>query len=171
MALTQVKQSELQQWIDKFKKTVYPSVKFLKEPIDESGEEVKAPEQNPETEGFENTMQLYNGNSGIDASWYGKILLEEDNYVYFELSLTKKPFIKAVMSLDESNADIIKNLYLFYGDWKDYWSQTLSGNSPASGNSADMVSEIRKNRTSKFIIENYSERMRKLAGVREKKRL
>ena len=164
----QIKQSEIQQWESKFKKEVYPSVKFLKEPIGENGEEIKAPEENPETHGFESTMQLYAGESGIDASWYGKILLEGDNFIYFELSLTKKPFIKAVFTIDENTSDIIKNLYLYYGDWKQYWSETLSGGVGVSGNSADMVSEIRKNRTSKFIIENYSERMRKLAGVKGK---
>ena len=155
MAITQIKQSELQVWEDKFKKEVYPVVKFLKEPIGENGEEKTAPTENPETEQSQTTMQLYAGESGIDASWYGKILLEDDNFIYFELSLTKKPFIKAIMSLDESTADIVKNLYLYYGDWKQYWLQSLSGAGASTGNSADMVNEIRNNRTSKFIISNY----------------
>lgn len=170
MAITQIKQSELKMWEDKFKKDVFPAVKFFKDPIGENGEEKPAPTENPETEQPQTTMQLYAGDSGIDASWYGKILLEDDNFIYFELSLTKKPFVKAVMSLDENTADIMKNLYLYYGDWKTFWSQTLSGAGASSGNSADMVSEIRKNRTSKFIINNYSERMTKLAGLQGKKK-
>ena len=168
---TQIQQSELKTWEDKFKKEVFPAVKFLKDPIGENGEEKVAPTENPETENPQTTMQLYQGESCIDASWYGKILLEGDNFIYFELALTKKPFIRAVMSVDENTADIIKNLYLYYGDWKQYWSNVLSGaGAPASGNSADMVSEIRKNRTSAFIINNYKERMNILAGLNPKRK-
>jgi len=152
MPVTQIKQSELATWENKFKQNVFPSVQFFKEPL-EGGKEVQAT--------GETTMQLYAGESGIDASWYGKILLEEDNFIYFELSLQKPPFIKAQMVINEQTADIVKNLYLYYTDWKQYWLGALSG----SGNSADMVSEIRQNRSSKFIIENYSQRMKKLAGL------
>ena len=91
-----------------------------------------------------------------------KILLEDDNFIYFELSLSKSPFVKATLSLDDQTSDIMKNLYLYFIDWKQYWLEALSG---AGG---DMVNEIRNNRSSKFIIENYSERMRKLAGVSKK---
>lgn len=166
MAITQIQQSELKTWEDKFKKDVYPSVKFFKEPIGDDGKQV--PVQSPENEEStapETTMQLYAGDSGIDASWYGKILLEDDNSIYFELSLTKKPFVKATMSLDDQTSEIMKNLYLYYLSWKQYWLESLSG----AGGGTDMVSEIRKNRNSKFIIENYSNRMMTLAGVKRKK--
>jgi hypothetical protein len=152
MPVTQIKQSELNSWEDKFKKDVYPSVQFFKQPL-ESGKEIE------DTDGV--TMQLYAGESGIDASWYGKILLENDNFLYFELSLQKPPFIKAEMVINEQTSEVVKNLYLYYISWKQYWLDALSGD-----NSADMVSEIRKNRNSKFIIENYSQRMRILAGVK-----
>ena len=154
MPVTQIKQSELTQWEDKFKKDVYPSVQFFKQPL-ESGKEIQ--------ETGDTTMQLYSGESGIDASWYGKILLEGDNFIYFELSLQKPPFIKAEMSLNDQTADVVKNLYLYFTSWKQYWLEALSG----AGNSADMVSEIRKNRTSKYIIERYSNRMQILAGVKK----
>ena len=79
-------------WEDKFKKEVSPAVKFFKEPIGENGEEKTAPTENPETEQSMTTMQLYAGDSGIDASWYGKILLEEDNFIYHEM-MTHLPML------------------------------------------------------------------------------
>jgi len=53
----------------------------------------------------------------------------------------------------------LKNLFDYYLTWKTYWLQALSSKTT-------MMSEAKgKNRNSQFIIENHSDRMRKLAGL------
>jgi hypothetical protein len=150
-----IQKSEIKSWEERFKKDVYPFVKFMKSPL--VNDEQKVSVDSAEEDGV--TMQLYSGESGIEATWFGKILLQDDNFIYWEFSLNRNPFIKSNIVLAEDTLEILKNLFDYYLTWKTYWLQTLSSKST-------MIQEIRgKNRNSKFIIENHSDRMRKLAGL------
>ncbi len=151
-----VQKSEVKSWEERFKKDVYPFVKFMKSPLvnDEQKGSVDSAEEESDV-----TMQLYSGESGIEATWFGKILLQDDNFIYWEFSLNRNPFIKSNIVLTEDTLEILKNLFDYYLTWKTYWLQALSSKTT-------MVSEARgKNRNSQFIIENHSDRMRKLAGL------
>lgn len=151
-----VQKSELKSWEERFKKDVYPFVKFMKSPL-VNGENKKEDESS-EKEG-DVTMQLYSGESGIEATWFGKILLQDDNFIYWEFSLNRNPFIKSNIVLEEDTLEILKSLFDYYLTWKTYWLQALSSKST-------MVSEAKgKNRNSQFIIENHSDRMKRLAGL------
>lgn len=151
-----IQKSEIKSWEERFKKDVYPFVKFMKSPL--VNDEQKVSVDSVEEDGGV-TMQLYSGESGIEATWFGKILLQDDNFIYWEFSLNRNPFIKSNIVLAEDTLEILKNLFDYYLTWKTYWLQTLSSKST-------MIQEIRgKNRNSQFIIENHSDRMRKLAGL------
>jgi|688.fasta_scaffold71021_8 hypothetical protein len=153
-----IQKSEVKSWEDRFKKDVYPFVKFMKSPLLNGDEKPEEGESESKDES-DVTMQLYSGESGIEATWFGKILLQDDNFIYWEFSLNRNPFIKSNIVLDEDTLDILKKLFDYYSTWKTYWLQALSSKST-------MVQEAKgKNRNSKFIIENHSDRMRKLAGL------
>jgi len=151
-----VQKSEIKSWEERFKKDVYPFVKFMKSPLVNDEQKVEGDTAEEESDV---TMQLYSGESGIEATWFGKILLQDDNFIYWEFSLNRNPFIKSNIVLAEDTLEILKNLFDYYLTWKTYWLQSLSSKTT-------MVSEARgNNRNSKFIIENHSDRMKKLAGL------
>lgn len=153
-----VQKSELKTWEDKFKKDVYPFVKFMKTPL-VNGEQQSSQEEDVDGKDDGVTIQLYSGESGIEATWFGKIMLPDDNFVYWEFSLNREPFIKSNFVLTKNTLSIMKNLFDYHMTWKDYWLQALA-------NKSTMVQEAKgKNRNSKFIIENHSDRMKKLAGL------
>jgi hypothetical protein len=153
-----VQKSELKTWEDKFKKDVYPFVKFMKTPL-VNGEQQSSQEEDVDGKDDGVTMQLYSGESGIEATWFGKIMLPDDNFVYWEFSLNREPFIKSNFVLTKDTLELMKNLFDYHMTWKDYWLQALA-------NKSTMVQEAKgKNRNSKFIIENHSDRMKKLAGL------
>lgn len=104
----QITSTEIQDWENKFKEAVSPQVQFE---VRENG----AP-----------SMQLYNGESGIEAIWTGTILLNADNYIKWSFSIQNNPFIEAKASLTEENFQLIKKLYDFYGIWKEEWSKQLT---------------------------------------------
>lgn len=151
-----IQKSEIKNWEDRFKKDVYPFVKFLKSPLTNGN--VESENKNKEEENSV-SMQLYSGESGIEATWFGKILLQDDNFIYWEFSLNRNPFVKSNIVLDESSLNILKNLFNYYLTWKTYWLQALSSKST-------MISEAKGiNRNSKYIIDNHSDRMKRLAGI------
>lgn len=153
-----IQKSEIKSWEDRFKKDVYPFVKFMKEPLVDDKEEVESADVKTEADG-DTSMQIYSGDSGIEATWFGKILLQDDNFIYWEFSLNRNPYIKSNVVLDESILEMMKNLFNFYLTWKTYWLQALSDKS-------SMIQEGKTSkRNSKFIIEHHSDRMKKLAGL------
>lgn len=151
--VTKIQASEIKTWEERFKKDVYPFVKFMKSPM------VNGEENNEENNDEDDiTMQIYSGESGIDVTWFGKILLQDDNFIYWEFSLNRDPFIKSNITLNKNTVDLIKRLYDYYVTWSSYWLSALAEKSN--------ISEARGvNRNSKFIIDSYSTRMKKLAGL------
>lgn len=163
----QITTSEVQEWENKFKESVSPLVQFTN---DGTGN---------------GSMKLYNGQSGVEASWAGTIVLNNDNYIKWTFSIQNEPFIECKLNFNENNQMILTNLYNFYQVWKEEWSKHLSipgGNqddvnnisggqsnpaepTPASPEQAQ--SPINENlRTKAAIIANHKARMQKLSGLR-----
>lgn len=157
-----VTKSEIADWEKRFKESVSPLVQF-------------------DTEDGKPSMKLYNGASGIEASWTGTILLKADNYVKWSFSIQNQPFIEAKFNLDKESKMIIDGLYDFYNVWKEEWSKSLSI-PPSAEASTEMAAEgpptpaptpapiqeaynVGKDRNKSQIIDDHSERMRKLAGL------
>ena len=116
------------------------------------------------------SMKLYKGETGAEAEWSGVIKLEADNYVKWNFSLQNGAFSEAKLSLNDENNDILTRLYDFYKIWQDEWSKILSlpkdKREEEPENQAVALQEIIKShpRTPKAIIDNHTERMKKLAG-------
>lgn len=158
--ITPIQASEIKTWEERFKKDVYPFVKFMHSPMI-NGEEDSKEQKSYNSEGEDSsdiTMKIYAGESGIDATWFGKILLQDDNFIYWEFSLNRDPFIKSNIALNNNSVDLFKRLYDYYVTWSSYWLSALAEKSN--------ISEAKgKNRNSKFIIDSYSQRMKTLAGL------
>jgi len=92
---------------EKFRKAISPLVKF-----------------DIQDNGF--SMKFYNGESGIDASWSGTIILKADNYIKWSYSMLNGVFIESKFNIDESNKNIIANLYDFFIGWKEEISTTIT---------------------------------------------
>ena len=162
--------AEIADWENRFKESVSPMVQF-------------------DNEAGKPSMKLYNGASGIEATWSGNIVLKADNYVKWTFSIQNAPFVEAKFTLDVESKKIIDGLYEFYNIWKDEWSKSLSippavdsgsAELPAQGQPAvpgtastppptpGAVTEAYNkgvNRNRSRIIEDHSDRMRKLAGM------
>jgi hypothetical protein len=163
--------AEIADWEKRFKESVSPLVQF-------DSEEGKP------------SMKLYNGTSGIEATWSGNIVLKADNYVKWTFSIQNEPFVEAKFTLDAESKKIIDGLYEFYNIWRDEWSKSLSippsadkvaagAELPAQGPPAvpgtaattpapSPVTEAYNkgaNRNRSRLIEDHSDRMRKLAGI------
>jgi len=104
----QITAEEVQEWENKFKENVSPQVQFE---VRENG--------GP-------SMQLYNGESGIEALWSGTILLNSDNYIKWTFSIQNNPFLDCKINLTEESFQIIKRLNDFYNNWKEEWSKQLT---------------------------------------------
>lgn len=164
----QITTSEIQEWETKFKETVTPLVQFNN---DENGN---------------GSLKLYNGQSGIEASWAGTIILNNDNYIKWSFSIQNEPFIECKLNFNEANQTILTNLYNFYQIWKNEWAKQLSipnanlddtnnianGSSmpdaptPATPGNEPAPIQEKNNRTKLGIIANHRERMQKLSGLR-----
>jgi hypothetical protein len=159
--MTPIQSSEIKTWEERFKKDVYPFVKFMKSPMVNGENDVELNQNNSQEDDNGNddvTMKIYSGESGIDATWFGKILLQDDNFIYWEFSLNREPFIKSNITLNNNTVDLFKRLYDYYVTWSSYWLSALAEKSN--------ISEAKGvNRNSKFIIDSYSNRMKKLAGL------
>lgn len=159
--------AEIADWEKRFKETVSPLVQFDSEPGKPS-------------------MKLYDGASGIEATWSGNIVLKADNYVKWTFSIQNQPFVEAKFNLDAESKKIIDGLYEFYNIWKDEWSKSLSippsadgsAELPAQGPAAvpgtaaapaptPLAEAYNKgaNRNRSRLIEDHSDRMKKLAGI------
>ena len=163
--------AEIADWEKRFKESVSPLVQFDNEPGKAS-------------------MKLYDGASGIEATWSGNIVLNADNYVKWTFSIQNKPFVEAKFNLDSESKKIIDGLYEFYNIWRDEWSKSLSippsadsganasAELPAQGPAAAPVTAAAPapapiteaynkgvNRNRSRLIEDHSDRMKRLAGI------
>lgn len=143
--------AEISDWETKFKESVSPMVQF-------------------DTQDGKPSMRLYNGQSGIEASWAGTIILKADNYIKWSFSLMNEPFVEAKFNINDENKRIVDALYDFYNMWKEEWSKSISIPPSAETNtemSTDGAPATLKesSRTKENIISDHSERMRILAGL------
>lgn len=165
--------AEIADWEKRFQEAVSPLTKF-------------------NSEDGKPSMKLYNGLSGIEASWSGIISLKADNYVKWSFSILNEPFVEAKFNLNADSKKVIDGLYDFYNIWREEWSKSLSippsadkiadtesKDLPAQGQPAvpgtaakptvgSPVTEAYNkgsNRNKNRIIEDHSDRMRKLAGI------
>jgi hypothetical protein len=159
-----VSNAEIADWEKRFKEAVSPMVEF------------DSIEGKP-------SMRLYKGASGVEASWSGTITLRADNYVKWSFSIQNNPFIEAKFELDKESKTIIDSLYDFYSIWKQEWSKSLSippsaeeeqegpaqlPPAPAPETATAPIQEaynIGKDRNKQQIIDDHSDRMKKLAGL------
>ncbi len=145
----QITTQEIQDWENKFKESVSPLVKFTP------------------TEQGTNSMKFYNGESGIDATWSGIIILGNDDYVKWNFSIQNEPFIESKLNLTQENFNIFSNLYNFYNEWKDEWSKQITMPDNAMPSNVQTNLPLKENkRTKTFIIKEHSQRMKILAGLR-----
>lgn len=159
----QITTSEIQEWENKFKESVSPLVKFTN---DGTGN---------------GSFKLYNGQSGIEATWSGNIILNNDNHIAWTFSIQNEPFIECKLDFTENNYNILTNLKNFYTSWKDEWSKQLSiPDSQRTDTSApnqnvpqipssdqNPMEPMQENQRTKLnIIKNHKERMQKLSGLR-----
>ena len=155
----EVKSWEIKEYEDKFKEHVYHDVQFDRN-----------------QEGY--SMQFYMGKSGVEAAWSGTILLREDSFIKWTFSLQNGCIIEANVSLDDENYNIVPKLYEFYKIWKSEWSQMLTIPEPEVGDLGiadtqqidlptikEDYEKRKKERTKNNIINNHSDRMKKLAGL------
>ncbi len=161
----QITKSEVQDWENKFKENVSPLVQFTND------------------NNANGSLRLYNGQSGIEASWSGTIILNNDNYIKWIFSIQNEPFIETKLNFTENNLLILTNLFNFYQAWKEEWAKQLSipganiddTNNIAGGESniknptpasPEAPQAIQENlRTKMNIINNNKERMQKLSGL------
>lgn len=153
MATPQISQSEITEWENKFREQVSPQVKFT------------AAEGEP-------SMKLYNGISGIEATWAGTIILQSDNYIKWTFSIQNEPFVEAKMNVSEDTKLLVEKLYNLYLSWKQEWANVIGGGEPAEdspeGKQAPAPAPepmAEGSRTKENIITEHQERMRKLAGL------
>lgn len=167
--LPAVTSSEIQEWEQKFIQNVTPLVKF-------------------DLQDGKHSMRLYNGESGIEATWSGIILLKADNYIKWSYSIQNEAFVDAKFTLDDSNYNLIEKIYKFYEDWRNQWSKMINTEKPnlssgqpeitnpqapgtlatgqlpiPSSQGTGGLAEVK--RTTVEIINEHSDRMRKLAGI------
>lgn len=169
----QITTTEIQDWEKKFKESVSPLVQF--DADEQSGG---------------NSLKLYNGQSGIEASWAGTIILNNDNYIKWSFSIQNDPFIECKLNYTKENYDILTKLFNFYATWKAEWAKQLSipgytDEQPAAGGEQSQQppmqdqgmgqmpgldqgsSQLQENERTKLnIIKNHKERMQKLSGLR-----
>ncbi len=176
----QITSQEIKDWENKFRESVSTQVQF---DVDQDG----AP-----------SMKLYNGESGVEASWSGTILLGSDNYIKWSFSIQNGIFLESKLILDDQNVLLYKKTFDFYNSWKEEWSKQLtipddnrddtemqtngapSSTAPApatppgddlglGGNLPPMGNPVNENKRSKESIINESrERMMRLAQVWKK---
>ena len=169
--------AEIADWEKRFRESVSPMTQF-------------------NTEEGKPSMKLYNGISGIEAEWSGTIPLKADNFVKWSFSLQNEPFVEAKFNLNVDSKKVIDGLYDFYNVWREEWAKSLSippsadnasksttSELPAQGQPAvpgtaatgptvgspvteDYVYRNGADRNKTKIIEDYSNRMKKLAGIK-----
>lgn len=169
MEAPQITTTEIQDWEAKFREQVSPLVKF-------------------DAEQGQASMKLYNGQSGIEATWTGTIILQADNYIKWTFSLQNEPFVEAKMNLGEDTKMLMENLYNFYTTWKQEWGSSIGGGqapdaekatavggapgasakteAPADDMEMPIDNQIKENkRTKDNILAEHGDRMKRLAGL------
>jgi len=104
----QVTSDEVKQWENKFRESITPQVQFE---VPDNGKP---------------SMQFYNGESGIEASWSGTIILTSDNYIKWSFSIQNGLFIDCKLNLNEEILNIVKKLSDFYNIWKEEWGKQIT---------------------------------------------
>lgn len=149
----EVSKWEVEEYENQFKDKVYHDVKFNRE-----GDE-----------GY--SMKLYKGKSGVEAVFSGTILLSGENYIEWKFSLQNGLTINASLTLDSENFDIFSKLYNFYKIWREEWSKSLTIPKDEELAVEEPLSEAfimrkRRSRDKLDIINDHSDRMRRLAGLK-----
>lgn len=145
--IPQITASEIEEYENKFRELVSTSVEFNKD-------------------NGKHSMKIYSGESGVDAIWSGFIRLKGEDIINWFFSLQEGPFVKAKIHLDNDNYNIISKIYDFYKIWKEEWSKALTISSKPETEQEEEETSLQESiRTTSGIINNHSERMRKLAGL------
>lgn len=133
-------------------------------------------------------FEIYKGDSGVDASWSGSIILEKDYFINWEFSILNGVYIDCKMRMNDSNKNVINNIYEVYTNWredlskyivsspKDFSSDTPSdsGEEIVSGGPAETspegesmpLSESRTTKGRQKTINESVNRMKRLAGLK-----
>lgn len=136
----------------------------------------------------EESMGIYQGDSGIDANWSGSIILEQDYSVKWNFSILNGASIDAKMKLNDENKNLISNVYDIYEIWRDGLKQYLVGGGeeasaggfedageeivsggPAETSPAGEEMPLAESKTIKGrqgLINESSDRMKRLAGLK-----
>ena len=114
-----ITQSELRDWENKFKSEVSQQVQFDQ---DNQGN---------------TSFKLYDGQSGIDGSWSGRIMFGSEDFILWEFSVQNGVNIEMRTKLTDDNYKIIENIYLFFKTWKGELAQNISINESINGNKLD----------------------------------
>lgn len=132
-------------------------------------------------------FDIYKGESGIDANWTGSIILEKDYFIKWEFSILNGIYIEAKMRMNDNNKNIIGNLYQVFENWRNELSRYLvaptdsmgqqvpqdSGEEIISGGPTETspeeemlpLAESRSTKGRQQVINNSSDRMKRLAGL------
>ena len=147
--LTQVTQTEITEWENKFRTEVSSLVKF---DVDENNQ---------------SSFKLYNGDSGIEVSWSGIIQLGSDNYIKWNFSVQHGMYIETKATLTEDNYQIIPNMFNFYKGWKEQWSKnmTLPDQSPTPSAQKEPAPALQEN----FIKRNKTKNISRANFINENK--
>lgn len=156
-----INSAEITEWEVRFRKAVTSMVQF---------------DTDEQTGG--KAFRLYKGISGIEATWVGVIPLRADNYIKWTFSIQNGVFIEAKLTLDDENSKLVQKIYDFYNTWKSEWEKSLTmpqsmeqqtatetGGEPLVENTENNGYSA-KNRTKEHIINQFSERMKSLAGIK-----
>lgn len=128
-------------------------------------------------ENGEENFKIYNGKSGADAYWSGKIILQNDYSISWKFSLLDGATLSTEsFKIDDNTKDIV----LYIKDMYDIWYQSISPyigeeisnpTSPSQANAEALTEEqlpiaesINLNNRQKVINEN-NDRMKRLAGL------
>ena len=128
-------------------------------------------------ENGEENFKIYNGKSGADAYWSGKIILQNDYSISWKFSLLDGATLSTEsFKIDDNTKDIV----LYIKDMYDIWYQSISPyigeemSNPTSPSQANVevpteeqlpiAESINLNNRQKVINEN-NDRMKRLAGL------
>jgi len=143
-----VTSAEIADWENRFKEAVSPLVQF------------NSDEGKP-------SMNLYNGTSGVEATWSGVVQLTADNFVAWSFSIQNEPFVEAKFNLNLESKKIIDSLYDFYNIWRGEWAKSLSIPPSVAPEKLPVTEAYNTggNRNRSQLINDHSERMKRLAGL------
>ena len=124
-----ITRSELRDWENKFKSEVSAQVQFDQ---DQQGN---------------TSFKLYDGQSGIDGSWSGRIMFGAEDFILWKFSVQNGVNIEMRTKLTDDNYKIIENIYLFFKTWKGELAQNVNAINE-NGNKIDKALFFNKERMS-----------------------